>query len=439
LLEGINAGRDLDYGIWKCKIKLTAPVKFRFGRKDCIPDDTLAAPYITTKAEAHENPHENVGQLLDDLKNNLNMKAKDFIALSSIHGMIRPFQKGSIGTKYRWVGNGPYLSNMYYKILVNKPTYTWTNGFGINPTNLPSYNFDPFAYGDAEGKPVATWGMRVGCSNCWNSSQTTMGGPCVWRPTQASSVDLPNKGVTRQHCYGGWDTETKTRFNRKWGNCCNDATWTPEGIQIGGKCSHFTDKSETQGWSNMFALNYEVGFTHKFDIDNETFRATGCPGLELEDRTGTWEGGTHSNSQYMSPAAQCDKQDLVEETGTPVYDIVQEFADDHSVWAEAFLGAWERMQELRQEGMKDGPYNSWLGYYMLQDMGADIGEDYAGYIEANKPLVFTTENIDPFLCGNNAGFCNWKFSQVYEAKELPIEDFGPSCTDVTDCNPKFES
>ena len=55
-------------------------------------------------------------------------------------------------------------------------------------------------------------------------------------------------------------------------------------------------------------------------------------------RTGTWEGGTHSNSQYMSPAAQCDKQDLVEETGTPVYDIVQEFADDHSVWAEAFLG-----------------------------------------------------------------------------------------------------
>ena len=34
----------------------------------------------------------------------------------------------------------------------------------------------------------------------------------------------------------------------------------------------------------MFALNYEVGFTHKFDIDNETFRATGCPGLELEDR-----------------------------------------------------------------------------------------------------------------------------------------------------------
>ena len=57
-----------------------------------------------------------------------------------------------------------------------------------------------------------------------------------------------------------------------------------EGIQIGGKCSHFTDKSQTQGWSNMFALNYEVGFTHKFDIDNETFRATGCPGLELEDR-----------------------------------------------------------------------------------------------------------------------------------------------------------
>ena len=85
-------------------------------------------------------------------------------------------------------------------------------------------------------------------------------------------------------------------------------------------------------------------------------------------------GYPESNSQYLSPVAECDKQDLVAD-GTPVYDIVEEFAEDHSVWAEAFLEAWQAMQELRQDqnDMKDGPANSWLGYYPLQEMGAVTG------------------------------------------------------------------
>merc|ERR1712154_604072 len=111
--------------------------------------------------------------------------------------MIAPFNAGSIGTKYRWLGSGPYLSNMYYKLLAHGPTYYWQNGFGMNPTdqaNNPNYtNFRPFAVGDAEGNPVSTWGFRVGCSNCWNTAQTTMGGPCVWRPTSPSAEDCPNR------------------------------------------------------------------------------------------------------------------------------------------------------------------------------------------------------------------------------------------------------
>ena len=96
----------------------------------------------------------------------------------------------------------------------------------------------------------------------------------------------------------------------------------------------------------------------------------------MPDITTDWgEAGSHSNSQYMSPVAECDKQDLVAD-GTPVYDIVEEFAEDHSVWAEAFLEAWQAMQELRQDqnDMKDGPANSWLGYYPLQEMGAVTGK-----------------------------------------------------------------
>ena len=62
--------------------------------------------------------------------------------------------------------------------------------------------------------------------------------------------------------------------------------------------------------------------------------------------------------------------------GVSTFDIVEEFADDHSAWAEAFLGAWQRMQEMRQDpnDMKDGPVNSWLGYYPLQEIGAPTGK-----------------------------------------------------------------
>ena len=34
-----------------CEIKLTKPLKFVTGRKDCISDDPEGRPYVTTKAE----------------------------------------------------------------------------------------------------------------------------------------------------------------------------------------------------------------------------------------------------------------------------------------------------------------------------------------------------------------------------------------------------
>lgn len=268
---------------------MTEPVKFRFGRKDCIPETTEenpelpeGYPFATWKPEAHENPHENIDTLLQRLKENLQMTAQDFIALSSIHGMIAPFNAGSIGTKYRWVGSGPYLSNMYYKLLANKPTYYWQNGFGMNPTdqaNNPNYtNFRPFAVGDAEGNPVSTWGFRVGCSNCWNTAQTTMGGPCVWRPTSPSAEDCPNRDQLSDDCFDGFDMDTLERKvtlgSNKEQRCCGDVTFGKDGIQRGAStsCARFTDKTDTKGWSNMFALNYEVGLTHKFDLDEVAFR-----------------------------------------------------------------------------------------------------------------------------------------------------------------------
>ena len=72
LLE--NDGKGLAYGIWKCKIKLEKPFKFRTGRRDCIPDPAQPYPYITTKEENHFNPHSNGKEFLvplSDQKGNI--------------------------------------------------------------------------------------------------------------------------------------------------------------------------------------------------------------------------------------------------------------------------------------------------------------------------------------------------------------------------------
>merc|ERR1712223_1094333 len=120
LLE--NEGKGFEYGVWKCKIKLNNPVKFKFGRKDCVPSNS-ERPYETDKEEAHSDPHANTAEILNDVKTQMGMSAIELIALNSIHGMIHPFGQGAVGSKYVWLGSGPHLSNIYYKLLANRPTY----------------------------------------------------------------------------------------------------------------------------------------------------------------------------------------------------------------------------------------------------------------------------------------------------------------------------
>ena len=90
-----------------------------------------------------------------------------------------------------------------------------------------------------------------------------------------------------------------------------------------------------------------------------------------------WENGwTGVNAVTTSPVEKCPKNDLKDENGREIYKIVEDFADDHDVWAKAFLEAWPRMQSVGYTDLKDGPENSWLGYYPLKDMGAVIGLSY---------------------------------------------------------------
>ena len=91
---------------------------------------------------------------------------------------------------------------------------------------------------------------------------------------------------------------------------CKGVSFTDDGIQIGGKRirkvrnkpmgSIDQGKGNTFGWSNMFALNWEVGMAYKFDLDPLNDRPSNCTGIELDDVTGVWEGTTISNSAFTS-------------------------------------------------------------------------------------------------------------------------------------------
>lgn len=377
LLE--NEGKGFPFGVWKCKIKLQKPLKFKFGRKDCLvtnPD----RPYEAGKEEMHSNPHANADEILNDVRETMGMSATDFIALNSIHGMVHPFQDGSIGTKYAWMGSGPNLSNMFYKIIANRPTYHIGGSVGLDMKSDSDrgHNLFPTSVGDEYGNPVAMWGMRVSCSDCWNTTQEWAGGPCHWRPTMPTAPDAPNRQHVMTPCGGGINDNGKRVASTK-GNCKRanpPIEFTKEGIQIGNPGSIHTSKGPTAGWSNMFMLNYEAGLYKKFDIDQAAMRGTGCDGINLEDDSARWpDGWTGVNAVTTSRVNKCNVTDVEDENGKPIHQIVEEFADDHDVWASAFLDAWGRMQDTGylDSELTEGLQNSWFGYYYLVDMGADIG------------------------------------------------------------------
>merc|ERR1712136_285817 len=434
LLE--NDGRGFAYGVWKCMIKLTQPMKFQYGRADCVTN--LDKPYKAAKEERHSNAHANTGEILDDVKRDFNMSARDLIALSSIHGMIHPFGQGSIGTKYNWMGSGPNLSNMYYKILANRPTYDIRGnvGFDMKSNDDSGNNLNPWSVGDEHGNPVAMWGTRVSCSDCWNMTQSWAGGPCHWRPTMTTAPDCPNREQVVKDCYGYVD-ENGQRIKRFATKYCNKThiEFTATGIQLGNPGVRHIDQNPTAGWSNMFMLNYEAGFYRKFDVDPVAMRGTGCDGINLEDTSVMWEDGwTGVNSATTSPVNQCNVTDVQDEEGRPIHRIVEEFADDHDTWASAFLDAWHRMQGNGYTDLKDAPQNSWMGYYTLKDMDADIGDHYGKFIQENKPVVFTSESVDPYVCGHQADRCATRVSEVYQNATVPMDIVGESCKNFIQCN-----
>ena len=358
-IERANYACDHDYttrqqitlleGRDKCDIKLTKPIKFFTGRADCIPDPSLEYPFMAPKEEAQPSPFGNGDEVLAYMKENFAMTARHTTALMAVHSSASIVPLNIIGIKYTWFGNG-YLSSFYYKLLANRPIYA-TPGppLGIDQDII---GMNKVARGDAEGNPMPLTNWRVHCNKLWN---TTDGGPCFVRPTMNTCPeDNPNSLKLQSNCFDGFDENMNRKV--KSDACCQGVTFTEDGIQLGGTCE---GRDRSCSFNVAFGLPYELGLYNKLTYDAVTRRPLGCPGIDI------------ARNQFLkrpifgTPVMHCDRNDNAPE-GEPVYKIVEDFADDHDVWANDFLDAWDQMTKNGGEELVAAPQEGWLGYYSLK-------------------------------------------------------------------------
>jgi len=166
---GILEGRD------KCDIKLHRPIKFQYGRKDCIPEEGQDAPYKTSRTENHDNPWGHGDNVISNFNRDFGMTAEETIALMAAHGIQGRVHNKFLATKYAWIGT-PYLSNMFFKQMAEKPMY------GLDPDVDGFERLNVVLPGDKDGNPVDNYGYKLTCTAMWNLTNANGDdGPCYFK------------------------------------------------------------------------------------------------------------------------------------------------------------------------------------------------------------------------------------------------------------------
>ena len=272
----------------KCQMRLNRPIPFRTGRIDCVNDDpTLKMTqfgFEATKKERHSNSHGTGKKVIQDLKNDFNLTARESIALFAVHGLSSMGRNHEEGLKYKWIGGmsdsqrkgSTTFSNMYHKILNGK---TYDRGNAELYTQMGGY-----LVGDKQGNPVGKSGFNIRCGKFWTTEGRRCGGPCHFKPTNTgcNPIDDNPDHVMRQRCFE--QTSDGLSFTKKTMAGCEDAEMTerPGGfrVQTGGPPIPESRRCTT-GW--QFLLPFEFGLVVDFEVDPETNMPFGCGAIN-----GSW-------------------------------------------------------------------------------------------------------------------------------------------------------
>ena len=333
----------------KCLWKLQKPVPFQYGRADCVRDESLGQtkfPFEATSKESHSNPFGEGKHVLEDLKRDFGLSARHSIALMAVHGIMPRSKNKVLGVAYRW-GGAPFLSNMYFKTLGGAPRYEMGNHLELRVLYDQKHMNRAPMLGDEFGRPLARElqdNFMLLMDNWWNTTLPDSG-PWFFRPMKTKfSKKLESSLKPRKPCFAyNYTSEayepldvSREKGNPEYTTECLKATINQTtGVQMGGP------PVESGKSINSFAfyLPYEMGFVKNFTVDAENHpRGCNLPDVGYGIYHEPNEEWVKQSKTVITCPRPTFKLPGEEQTSA---DIVDEFANDHEVWANAFIEGWQ--------------------------------------------------------------------------------------------------
>ena len=265
-----------------CLWKLEKPVPFQYGRVDCVRNEEEAKtkfPFEATNSESHPNSFGQANTVLEDLKEDFGMTARQSIALMAAHGIATHSHNKVLGIEYRWAGS-PFISNLYFKTLASKPQYNLGAGLSVND------NGQGVLAGDKFGRPLNRDIQGEFClhTNDWWNTSLPDSGPFFFRPMTTNAPGSYDEDLRPRHPCFKWNHTTEVYDRDAEVPAClsDDVTIDEEtGVQYGGPAiSHY------QSWAFTFYLPYEMNFVKEFSVDSEN-HPRGCNFPDVYPEWGT--------------------------------------------------------------------------------------------------------------------------------------------------------
>jgi len=277
-----------------------------------------SVPYQATKQEHHPSPLDNGRKTVEFFKNDFGFTGRETAAIFGAHTFGRPHFSVSL-FPYTWTSSGVNLfNNDYYK--------------GITGQNRWFFDEDTcYPVGDAYGnRPKSRWLAHA-------RAATHRGGPIFWIH---ENLVCPNP--KRYDIYNDFE------------KACLDEAGEGMVCRADPRDANGNDLDENQGCERFrfivgideIAMNCEMGLYKEFEVDDGIIH--GCPGLEHFNASMSGDTGrivwSNNGKTWANAEPLCEKQRLSEPAGsTPLYQIMEEYANDQTTWINDYMQAHEKM------------------------------------------------------------------------------------------------
>ena len=376
-----------------CKIIPERPFKFQYGRSDCINHDSIDS-YKTKDIENHPSPIANGRTTVEFFKDDFGFNGRETVAIFGAHTFGKPHIDVSL-FPYTWTSSGTHIfNNDYYKGITGQPRWFFKDD---NCTPL----------GDAFGnKPQSRWLAHT-------RKITSRGGPVFWIHQNLVCPSKFNEDLSAsgQACLD----EAEPGMTCKADPTTGSNTPRSPG-QMDGDVNSGCERFRLISGRDEIALNCEMGLYREFEMDDGVIH--GCRGLEhfnssMADPNPT--KATWSSLPGVGRAQpECPKQRLAEPLGsTPLYEIMEEYADDQTAWINDFIPTMEKMMRNGYPaGLTDAPNHH-------QNVKCDLpAKGYYPFCYEVSPA----SDMEPFMVGSRYSELAGKVYQYNPVSQL--FDFG---------------